>query len=294
MNILSLGDLLLDMLVRYDPAVGEVDLGADAVQLHPGGSAANFAVQAARLGANVRFASRVGRDMAGEMLVRSLEREGVTASVRAMVGETTGRVLVMVDHAGNRRMWSYPGASASIRPSDLDPGWFDGLDAFHLTGYSLLREGPRAAAHEAIRLARASGTTFCTLDPNPPHLISDYGPARFRDLLAQLPFDIIFPNLEEGILLSGEQAPDAIASSLLDIALIVVLKLGERGCLVATEDARHLLPAAPIERAVDATGAGDAFAAAFVVQYLAHHDLIAAAQAANELAAQVVSRPGAR
>lgn len=294
MKILSLGDLLLDLLVRYDPASGEVDVGAGAVQMHPGGSAANFAVQAARLGADVRFVSRVGRDMPGEMLVRSLESEGVIAAVRVMDEEATGRVLVMVDPAGNRRMWSYPGASANISPGDLDPEWFSGLDAFHLTGYSFLRDGPREAAFEALRLARDSGSPLCTLDPNPPHLIADYGPARFRDLLGELRFDIIFPNLEEGSLLSGEREPGAVVSSLLEICPMVVLKLGAEGCLVGAGGNRIMVPGARLEEVVDVTGAGDAFAAAFVVEYLAHRDARIAAAAANSFAAQVVGRAGAR
>jgi sugar/nucleoside kinase (ribokinase family) len=294
MKILSLGDLLLDLLVRYDPALGEVDVGAGAVQLHPGGSAANFAVQAARLGVEVRFVSRVGRDMPGEMLVRSLESEGVRAAVRFADEEATGRVLVMVDHAGNRRMWSYPGASASISPGDLDPAWFRGLDAFHLTGYSFLREGPREAAHEALRLARVHGSPLCTFDPNPPHLIADYGPARFRDLLGELRFDIIFPNLEEGSLLSGEREPEAIVSSLMEISPMVVLKLGAVGCMVGVGEHRVMVPGVPLDAAVDATGAGDAFSAAFVVEYLAHKDVSTAADAANSFAAQVVGRAGAR
>ncbi|MDQ3931193.1 MAG: PfkB family carbohydrate kinase [Chloroflexota bacterium] len=294
MKILSLGDLLLDLLVRYDPASGEVDVGAGAVQMHPGGSAANFAVQAARLGGEVRFVSRVGRDMPGEMLVRSLESEGVVPEVRVVAEEATGRVLVMLDPAGNRRMWSYPGASAGISPGDLDPGWFRGLDAFHLTGYSFMREGPREAAFEALRLARALGSPLCTLDPNPPHLIADYGPARFRDLMRELRFDAIFPNMEEGSLLSGEGEPGAVVSSLLEISPLVVLKLGAEGCLVGAGDSRITVPGAQLEEVVDVTGAGDAFAAAFVVEYLAHRDAPTAAAAANSFAARVVGRAGAR
>ncbi|HEX8228590.1 MAG TPA: PfkB family carbohydrate kinase [Chloroflexia bacterium] len=294
MNLLSLGDLLLDLLVRYDPASGEVDVGAGAVQLHPGGSAANFAVQAARLRADVRFISRVGRDMLGEMLVRSLESEGVTPAVRVMDDEATGRVLVMVDQSGDRRMWSYPGASASISPGDLEPGWFRGLDAFHLTGYSFLREGPREAAHEALRMARDLGSPLCTLDPNPSHLIADYGPARFRDLLGELRFDIIFPNMEEGSLLSGEEEPEAIVASLLEISPLVVLKLGAEGCLVGTAEERVLSQGVEVHDVVDVTGAGDAFAAAFVVEYLARKDIRTAAAAANNFAVQVVGRAGAR
>jgi sugar/nucleoside kinase (ribokinase family) len=294
MKLLSVGDLLLDVTVRYDPASGEAEAGGDAVRIGPGGSAANFAVHAARLGAHVRFVSRVGRDWPGEMLVRDLRDEGVKAEVRVIEGEPTGRVLVMVDPEGHRRMFSYPGASATLHPDDLDPGWFEGLDAFHLTGYSLLREGPREAALRAVRLAREGGARLVSLDPNPGHLIRDYGPERFREDIKGLEFDVIFPNLEEGRLLSNEGEPDMVAARLLDLAPRVVLTLGEEGCLVATRDGQTRVPAPGVDRVVDATGAGDAFAAGFVVEYARRGDAVAAARAGSEVAAQVVGRVGAR
>jgi sugar/nucleoside kinase (ribokinase family) len=260
----------------------------------PGGSAANFAVWAAREGARVRFVGRAGDDRLGEFLVGSLVESGVEAEVRVTDDEPTGRVLVMVDPAGGRRMWSYPGASAALSPADLDPAWFEGLDAFHLTGYSLLRDGPRPAALRARHLARASGA-LCTLDPNPPHLIRDYGPAHFHRLLQGMEPDILIPNLEEGQLLSGKVAAPDVAGSLLDLAPVVALKLGERGCMVRTRSGESFEePAAPVETVRDVTGAGDAFAAAFLVEYLRRRDLRAAARAATALAAQVVGRIGAR
>jgi sugar/nucleoside kinase (ribokinase family) len=295
-SILSLGDLLLDVVIRYDPVSGEADMEPDAVQLWPGGSAANFAVWAARCGANVQFVSRVGRDWSGEMLVHSLDSAGVVSHVRVVDGMATGRVLVMVDHEGVRRMWSYPGTSATLSPDDLGPAWFAGLDAFHLTGYSLLRDGPRAAALRGLKLARAEGA-LCTLDPNPPHLIVDYGTDSYRNLLRELQFDVIFPNMEEGRLLSGEDQPEQIAYALLALSPLVVLTLGEEGCIVAergqTHEAVRVL-ACPIEQALDSTGAGDAFAAAFMVEYLAGKDWHSAAKKANQCAADVVARVGAR
>ena len=277
-RVLSLGDLLLDLVVRYEPKRGEVDSGADGVQMWPGGSAANFAVWAARLGAEVRFISRVGRDLQGDLLVRSLVHEGVATSVRTIEDEATGRVLVTVDDNGARRMWSYPGASATIAPEDLEASWFEGLDAFHLTGYSLLRDGPRAAALEALRMARAGGAALCTLDPNPPHLIADYGVKRYRDVLAELQFDIIFPNYEEGALLTGAADKGEIARRLLALSPVVALTLGEEGCLVAARDEVLEVRGEKAAQAVDATGAGDAFAAGFVVEYVRTRDLRVAAR----------------
>jgi sugar/nucleoside kinase (ribokinase family) len=228
------------------------------------------------------------------MLARSMEAEGVLASIRAIDEEPSGRVLVMVDPHGHRRMWSYPGASRTLSPGDLDPAWFEDLDAFHLTGYSLLREGPRAAALEALRLARAGGSPLCTLDPNPPHLIADFGPQRFREMVANLGFDVIFPNLEEGQLLSGKRAPEAVAADLLEVSPVVALTLGSEGCLVASARETFKSEACLIPVTVDATGAGDAFAAGFVVEYPRGRDLRAAAATGNRLAAEVVGRPGGR
>src|SRR4051812_32371531 len=294
LKILSIGDLLLDLVVRYDPASGEAEAGPDGVRIEPGGSAANFAVQAARLGAQTRFVSRVGRDWAGDMLVRSLQAGGVTPQVLTVEEEPSGRVLVMVAPEGHRRMWSYPGASRTLHPNDLQPACFANLDAFHLTGYSLLREGPRAAATTAIELAKAGGTPLCTLDPNPGHLIAEYGPERFREVIEALRFDIIFPSLEEGQLLTGKDSAEAVARELLKIAPIVALTLGADGCLVMGGSEEYRVPPAPTERVVDVTGAGDAFAAGFVIEYLSSRNLLDAASAANSLAAGVVGRTGGR
>jgi len=297
MKILSLGDLLLDVVVRYDPLAGEADTGPEAVWIGPGGSAANFAVHAARCGATSRFISRVGRDWPGEMLVHSLQDDGVVTSVRVIEEASTGRVLVMVDPEGHRRMWSYPSASSTLSADDLDSEWFRDLDAFHLTGYSLLRDGPREAALHALRLARERGSPLCSLDPNPPHLIEDFGPGRYRDIVKLLDFDVIFPNLEEGLLLSGLTTSASyaeVAGSLTDIAPLVVLTLGKEGCTVARERQTWQVPGAQVGGTTDATGAGDAFAAGFVTEYLRSKDPLAAATAANRLAAEVVSRVGAR
>ena len=292
MKILSIGDLLLDVVVRYDPASAEEDASPDMVQVLPGGSAANFAVHAARLGANVLFVSRVGPDWAGEMLARSLASEGVQAHIK-VVDEATGRVLAMVDSLGRNRMWSYPGASGTISPDDLDPSWFVGLDAFHLTGYSLLRDRPRDAALRALELARENGEPFCTLDPNPAHLMSDFGPARFREMAESLHFDAIFPNLSEGCLLSSKDRGDEIVGDLLLVAPIVVLTMGEEGCIAARDGERIAIEAAPATL-LDTTGAGDAFAAGFVVEYLNTRDLHSAAISAGRLASHVVGKIGAR
>ncbi|HMA36441.1 MAG TPA: PfkB family carbohydrate kinase [Chloroflexia bacterium] len=292
--LLTLGDLLLDVLVDGDLRRESDTTGA--VQLYPGGSAANFAAGAAQQGARVRFVGRVGADAAGKLLVQDLQDRGILTEVRVVPGSTTGTVLVIRngDGPGSSRMWSNPGASATLDPADLDPQWFAGLDAFHLTGYSLLRPGPRPAALHALALARSGAPgVLCSLDPNPGHLLADAGPAWFRNLVAELHVDLLFPNLEEGRLLAGADDPPAIVDRLLSLAPLVVLTLGARGCLLGWGGERRHLAAARAH-AVDTTGAGDAFAAGFVTAYLANRDPIRAAAAATAAAAAVVKRPGGR
>ncbi|MDQ2808551.1 MAG: PfkB family carbohydrate kinase, partial [Chloroflexota bacterium] len=267
LQLLTLGDLLLDVLVCGELRQERDDAGA--VQLSPGGSAAGFAAAAAQ-GAQVRFIGVVGDDVAGRLLTADLQERGIDARVRVAPDAATGTVLVLrdFDGPGRPRMWSNPGASLGLRPSDLDPALFHDLDGFHLTGYSLLRPDPRPAALHAIALAREhSPSVLFSLDPNPAHLLADTDPAWLRALLAEVRPDVLFPNLEEGRLLAGADDPALIVDRLLALAPVVVLKLGAAGCVVGWDTERRHLPA-PAVAVVDATGAGDAFAAGFVTAYL--------------------------
>jgi len=150
----------------------------------------------------------------------------------------------------------------------------------------------------------------CSMDPAPPHLIRDFGPARFHALLADLAFDVLFPNLEEGQVLTGLTEPEAVLAALRPLAPVVALKLGPAGCLVAWDPDRapahsvsppqsairnpqSAIPALP-GPVVDTTGAGDAFAAGFMAAYLLHRDPVRAAQAGVARAATIVGRLGPR
>jgi ribokinase len=292
--LLTLGDLLLDVLVEGDFR-REYD-SAGTVQLYPGGSAANFAAGAQALGARVRFVGRVGDDAAGRLLIHDMQDRGIAAEIRVVPEAATGNVLVLrnLEGPGTSRMWSNPGAYLTLAPEDFAPAWFAGLDGFHLTSYSLLRPPPRRAALHALALARAANPgVFFSLDPNPGHLLADAGPAWFRSLVAELQPSLLLPNLEEGRLLAGVDDPPAIVDSLLALAPLVALTLGPAGCLVGWGDQRRHLPAHPVTP-VDATGAGDAFAAGFVIAYVTTRDPVAAGEAATAAAAAVVGRPGAR
>ncbi|HEY2515571.1 MAG TPA: PfkB family carbohydrate kinase, partial [Polyangiaceae bacterium] len=125
------------------------------------------------------------------------------------------------------------------------------------------------------------------------HLIRAYGPPRFLADLDAARFDVLFPNREEAEAMTSEREPHAAAVALRRVSPVVVLKLGGDGCLVAWGDRLDHLPAA-VARVIDTTGAGDAFAAAFAVEYATNGDPMAAARAATFAAAAQVERIGAR
>jgi ribokinase len=291
--MVSMGDLVLDVIV--DGALDESRDAGESFRLTPGGSAANFAVHAVRDGGRIRFISRVGDDAAGRLLIAELARAGVITSVDTHPTVATGNVLVLrnVGRRGQERMISNPGASRYLDPAALDPIWFVGIDALHISGYSLLRSEPSPAAERAYDLARAhSPQALISLDPGPKHLIEAYGRARLWERLGSRRFAVLFPNLEEGVALTGERDPLKAARALAAVANLVVLTLGAEGCLVVSDRIAERVAAERAD-AVDTTGAGDAFAAAFLVDYVRGRDPIRAARAGARAAARVVERIGA-
>jgi sugar/nucleoside kinase (ribokinase family) len=237
-RVTTLGDLLLDVIVR---PVGPLVTGADQVaetRVGAGGQAANVAAWAAELGAEARFVGKRGADTAGELAASELRGRGVE-----IAGPAEGRngVVVSFSSEGDRTMASDRGASPGLRPDELDATWFD-CDALHLSGYSLHREPMASAALRAAELARARGARV-SIDLAVWTAIGE----RFRSHLDELAPDIVFANERE-------------RDSLGDFAAIWVVKRGPDGIVVDGEAF-----AAVATELVDPTGAGDALAGGFLV-----------------------------
>jgi sugar/nucleoside kinase (ribokinase family) len=160
-------------------------------------------------------------------------------------------------------------------PEELEAAWLD-CDVLHLSGYALLREPISATALLATRLARERGARV-SVDVAAWTEIRAYGPVRFRDLLDVIAPDVLFATEAEWQMLGGSYLT----------APVGVIKRGARGCIVATADAR--LDLAPVETdVVDATGAGDALAAGFLLG----GSLEEAARRGLEAAARCVAKVG--
>jgi sugar/nucleoside kinase (ribokinase family) len=276
--IVSIGDLVLDIAIVPDGALQPNDDSPATITLGGGGQAANFCAWTAALGESVRLVTRVGDDETGRRLVADLESRGVEVGV-VWAQEPTGAIAVLVGPDGGRTMATQRGASVGLSPADLDPAWFRDTRLLHVPAYSLFVEPLAAAARAAIRLVREAGGMLA-VDLSSAAGMRAYGPARMAYVLARLKPEVLF---------ATEAEAATLAVPLESLAQVPVLKLGAAGGRVFGRTI-----AAPPVKAIDPTGAGDAFAAAFCVAWLHDATPVEAAEKAVQAATQSVLLVGAR
>jgi sugar/nucleoside kinase (ribokinase family) len=274
-QLATLGDVMLDVIVRLEqPLAAGDDVRADT-RTCGGGQAANVAAWAASLGAETaRCIAKRGGDMAGELVARELALRGVEL-VGPIADGATGVVVSIVGADGDRSLASDRGVAPSFAADEVDAAWVD-CDVLHVSGYALLREPISHAALLAVRLARDGGAQV-SVDVAAWTEIRAFGPVRFRELLDTIAPDVLFATEAEWEMLGGAYltAPTG------------VIKRGARGCTVVTQEAR--LDLAPVEAVVvDTTGAGDALAAGFLLG----GSLEQAARRGLDAAARCVARVG--
>jgi ribokinase len=287
-----LGDLAWDVLIRTN---SELLTGGDTfgeVVLAPGGSAANVAVWAARCGIDVQFIGKIGRDNFGYLAEDHLHKENVKTHLIRTDAYPTASIAVWIDHMGERSMVSGKGADFYLLPSELPKVLLEQSSHLHLTAWSLFTDPPRSAACRAAKIAKRVGATL-SLDPGSFQMTQEMGVQRFLDATTPLDVDILFPNYEEGCTLTGEREPEVIVHALTKLypKALIALKLDAQGALLLEGD--QLVPIAPAtQQLIDATGAGDSFAGAFLAHYLASRDAAAAGHFACQISAWVIERLG--
>lgn len=259
--------------------------------LRAAGSAANFALCAASLGASAGFAGSLAIDQFGEVVIRAFREAGVNIQWTHFVeNQSTGISVAFVREDGERSFVTFQGTNAHVTLHDLQgcldadspPRWF------HLAGYHLLDQIRGANAKLLLKKARDQRITT-SLD-------TGWDPAGWTtktvtELHEVLPFvDVFFPNEAEVRALTGMRSPRKGALRLLEIgALTVVVKMGAKGCLLVTKEDQRLIPAFEVE-VVDTTAAGDAFDAGFAVSMLSGVTLARSAVYATAVAALRASR----
>ncbi len=290
--IICLGILVADIVgrpLRAVPDLGRLVL-VDEMSLHTGGCATNTATTLARLGLPVEVIGKVGPDALGDFVLNALteRRIGTRGITRDQEVGTSG-TMVMVAPNGERRFVHYIGANARLTLDDIDFAIVKAGSILHVGGSLVLPGIDGQPTAELLCQARGAGViTF--LDT----VWDDTG--RWMEILAPcLPYvDYFVPSLSEAQALTGLDDPIEIARALLERGVKAVgIKMGEDGCLVMSGDGQVVrLPAYQVE-VVDATGAGDAFAAGFIAGVWYGWPMEQTARFANAVGALCVTGLGA-
>ena len=256
-SLCVIGDFAWDVLIRTN---NDLLKGGDSfgeVMLTPGGSAANLAVWARRCGLETHFVGKIGRDRFGQLAREDLESESVIHHLVETEAYKTGSVAVFVDQTGERSMVSGHGADFYLIPSELPRAVITSANHLHLTAWSFFTDPPRSASRIAAQIARQNNLTI-SFDPASFQMIQEMGVDQFLSSTKDLGINILFPNYDEGRVLTGCDDPNDIIKALAKTYkdALIILKLDADGALVYNgETSTQIAPAT--NNLVDATGAGD-------------------------------------
>ena len=311
-DVVGIGNALVDVLARVEDdflAENGVEKGvmtlidtARAAELYgqmgpateiSGGSGANTIAGLAMLGSNAAYVGKVKDDQLGAIFAHDLRAQGATYQTPMATGDhdfETGRCMVLVSPDGERSMNTYLGVSEYLSPSDIDEEMMARADWLYLEGYRF--DGPDS--HEAFARAiaacrRGGGRASVTLSD--PFCVDRHRDAFRRMIRDHL--DLLFANEHEVMSLyqtaSLEAALDACAAEVHFAAVTV----GPQGAWVIQDGRRTLVPTAPVQ-VVDATGAGDMFAAGFLHGLAQSRDPETCARMGCVVAAEIIGHIGAR
>ena len=271
------GDVVLDVSARLAISIRPGTDTPARIQTRRGGSAANVAVEAARLSGKSRFIGAIGADSTGDRLTAELQNQGV--EICGPRAGRTGCVVALLNEAGEATMLT--DRADAIRLNEWHPAWLDGLTALHVTSYAFFAEPMATTAKSLIAEAQAQGI-LVSIDVSSVGAISDFGLARYVELLHDLQPDILFATAAEVELLVSEEG--LISQSfkskspklqtvalLLSLAKAIVIKQGPNPVILlsreslANDKIKLEIPVPKLENVTDTLAAGDTFAAGFLV-----------------------------
>jgi sugar/nucleoside kinase (ribokinase family) len=258
-----------------------------------GGSAANTLAGLAALGASCEFIGQVAEDQLGEVFAHDIRAGGIGFATPPRPGEPpTARCLIFVTPDGQRTMNTYLGASQFLPAAALDEAAIAGAQILYLEGYLWDPEEPRAAMRRAIGAARKAGrkVAFTLSDA---FVIARHGDD-FRSLIEAREIDILFANHVELAALTGHEDFHAGIAMLQDKVPMLVVTRSEQGAVAAWQGMVAEVPAEPVERVVDTTGAGDLFAAGFLYGHVRGRPVADCLRIGAICAAEIISHFGAR
>ena len=234
------GDAVLDVSVRLTASARSGTDTPARIQARRGGSAANVAAEAARLSGKSRFIGVIGANPTGDRLAAELQDQGV--EICGPRAGRTGCVVAVLNEAGEATMLTDRADAANL--SQWHPEWLDGLTALHVTSYAFFAEPMATTVKSLIAEAQTQGIPV-SIDVSSVGAISDFGLARYAELLHRLQPDILFANAAEAELLASEKglisqsskskSPNP-AATLLSLAKEVVIKQGPNPVILLSRD----------------------------------------------------------
>jgi len=311
-DVLGIGNAIFDVLVKTDEAflashgmtkgsmalIDESRAAAIYRDMGPatemsGGSAANTIVGLASLGARAAYVGKVKDDQIGRMYAHDIRAAGVAFATKpASDGPATGCSYILVTGDGERTMNTYLGAAQDLSPADIDPDEIAAAKIVYLEGYLWDPKEAKNAFIMASKIAHDAGRQVA-LTLSDAFCVDRYR-GEFIELMKSGVVDLIFANEAELHSLYQTSDFDTALTALRNDARLGVVTRSEKGCVVASHDGVVAVPAFPIDRIVDTTGAGDLFAAGFLFGLVRNAGHQSAGRLGALAAAEVIQHIGAR
>ena len=311
-DVLTLGNAIVDVLAHTDEAFllqkkvhkGAMQLidEARAEELYgdmgpamivSGGSGANTAAGVASFGVKAGFIGKVKNDETGKLFAHDLKAIDVHYDVTlAEDGPATARSFILVTPDGERTMNTYLGACQNLTPDDVNPETVRASSIVYLEGYLWDPPAAKEAFRKAVKIAHEAGNKVALT------LSDAFCVDRYRDeflgLMRDGSLDILFANIHELQSLYGTSDADTALAALREENVLGAITRSAQGALIVTRGETKAVPAFPVERVVDTTGAGDLFASGFLAGLVKNLDLADCARLGGLAAAEIISHLGAR
>jgi sugar/nucleoside kinase (ribokinase family) len=311
-DVLGIGNAIFDVLVQTDEGflgrhgmtkggmalIDEARATAIYADMGPatemsGGSAANTIVGIANLGARAAYVGKVRDDQIGRLYTHDIRAAGVAFDTAAAKdGPATGCSYILVTPDGERTMNTYLGAAQELMPGDIDAAQIAASSMIYLEGYLWDPKSAKEAFVKAATIAHgANRQVALTLSDS---FCVDRYRDEFLDLMRKGIVDLVFANEAELHSLYQTSDFDTALKQLQSDTKLGVVTRSEKGCVVASKDGVVAVPAFPIQKLVDTTGAGDLFAAGFLFGLVRNAGYEAAGRLGALAAAEVIQHIGAR